>query len=132
MARIAIIENGVVINVIVADSAAGGVDVTGLSVGPGWLYDGQTFTAPPTEAPIIPPVSPWRRYGYADFIDALTADEAVAFVQAKAVQPRLEVWVELARVRGIDFGDPATRAAAPLLVSLGVLTAERLDELMGV
>lgn len=72
-----------------------------------------------------------RRYSLADFIDALTADEAIAFVQAKAAEPRLEVWVELARARGIDFNDQSTRAAAPLLVSLGVLTAGRLDELAG-
>jgi hypothetical protein len=81
--------------------------------------------------PVAQAPSVWRSYGYAEFIDALTPDEAVAFVQAKAAQPRLEVWVELARVRGINFDDPATRAAAPLLVSLGVLTSARLDELMG-
>lgn len=130
MARVAIIENGIVANVIVAESAAAGVDVTDIIVGPGWTWDGQTFTPPPTEQPAIPPASQWKSYGYAEFIDALTPDEAVAFVQAKAAQPRLEVWVELARVRGINFDDPATRAAAPLLVSLGVLTAARLDELM--
>ena len=124
----AVIDDGVVVNTIMASDPddPGSVAIpAGLGVGIGWLYDGQTFTQPP-------PVPAWRSYGYADFIDALTADEAVAFVQAKAAQPRLEVWVELARVRGIDFADPATRAAAPLLVSLGVLTAERLDELMGV
>ena len=122
----AVIDNGVVVNTVIApDNDPGSVAIPeGLGVGIGWLYDGQAFTPPP-------PTPSWRRYGYADFIDALTADEAVAFVQAKAAQPRLEVWVELARVRGIDFADPATRAAAPLLVSLGVLTAGRLDELMG-
>lgn len=123
----AVIENGVVVNVIMADAShTGSVAIPeGVPAGIGWLYDGTTFSAPA-------PAPAWKRYGYADFIDALTADEAVAFVQAKSAQPRLEVWVELARVRGIDFADPATRAAAPLLVSLGVLTAGRLDELMGV
>lgn len=122
----AVINAGVVINIIVADADdPGSVAIPdGLGVGIGWLYDGQTFTAPP-------PAPTWRRYDYAGFIDALTADEAVAFVQAKFAQPRLEVWVELARVRGINFNDAATRTAAPLLVSLGVLTAGRLDELAG-
>lgn len=119
----AVIQDGVVVNVIVSDSEGVAIPA-GVSVGIGWLWDGQTFTL---GAP--PPV--WKSYAYAEFIDALTPDEAVAFVQAKAAQPRLEVWVELARVRGINFDDPATRAAAPLLVSLGVLTAARLDELMG-
>lgn len=72
----------------------------------------------------------WRYYKYADFIDALTPEEAVAFVQAKSTEPRLEVWVELARVRGINFADETTRLAAPLLVSLGVLTQERLNILI--
>ena len=122
----AVIKSGVVVNTIIADADdSGSVAIPeGLSVGIGWIYDGQTFTAPP-------PAPTWRRYDYAGFIDALTVDEAVAFVQAKSAQPRLEVWVELARVRGIDFNDVATRTAAPLLVSLGVLTAERLDELAG-
>lgn len=122
----AVVVEGLVVNTVMAsanDSESVAIP-DGVPVGIGWLWDGQTFTP---GAP--PPV--WKSYGYAEFIDALTPDEAVAFVQAKAAQPRLEVWVELARVRGINFADPATRAAAPLLVSLGVLTAARLDELMG-
>lgn len=122
----AVIDNGVVVNMVMApDNDSGSVAIpAGLWVGIGWLFDGSTFTPPP-------PAPAWRSYGYAEFIDALTADEAVAFVQAKAAQPRLEVWVELARVRGIDFADASTRAAAPLLVSLGVLTQARLKELIG-
>ena len=45
---IALIENSTVVNVIVADSWPGGIDVTDLSPGPGpgWTYDGQNFIAP--------------------------------------------------------------------------------------
>lgn len=49
MARWALIEDGMVTNVVLDDVAPtpDAVDVTGVHVGPGWLYDGQTFTEPP-------------------------------------------------------------------------------------
>lgn len=52
--RYAIIENGVVVNVVVADAEfalqQGWIECP--SGAPGWLYDGQTFTAaPPPPAP---------------------------------------------------------------------------------
>lgn len=45
--RVAIIEDGVVANVILADSATdfGGVECPD-AVSPGWAYDGETFSAP--------------------------------------------------------------------------------------
>lgn len=47
--RYAIIENGVVTNVVVAeaDYAAEQGWIECPNAGLGWLYDGQTFTAPP-------------------------------------------------------------------------------------
>lgn len=129
--RIAQVSNGVVERVIVAEALGQfeGIDVTGTLVSAGWLYDGETFSVPPPEPTPTPPL--WKAYDYAGFIDALTTDEAIAFVQAKASQPRLEVWVELARARGVNFNDEATRAAAPLLISLNILTSARLNELAG-
>jgi len=60
MANFAVIEEGVVTNVILADSQAVAEEVTGKTcveytdanpAGIGWSYDGSTFTAPtaPTE-----------------------------------------------------------------------------------
>ena len=60
MANFAVIEDGVVTNVILADSLAIAQEVTGKTcveytnespAGIGWSYDGSTFTAPaaPTE-----------------------------------------------------------------------------------
>ena len=53
--RIAIIENGVVVNVALWDGVTTwnqqGTDVTDQpQVGPGWTYDGADFTAPPRPA----------------------------------------------------------------------------------
>lgn len=132
MARIAIIENGVVVNVIVADSAPNGVDVTEIIVGPGWLYDGSTFTPPPVVAPPLPPTLPYSRYTVATFIEALTRDEALSFLATMKTDPLLEMWYELAKARnGVDFNDEATRTNAAYLVQCGVLTQARLDVLIG-
>jgi hypothetical protein len=42
--RYAIVENGVVSNVVVADAPMGRNWVKTDEAGPGWLYDGSTFT----------------------------------------------------------------------------------------
>lgn len=57
MGQIALIKNGAVANVIVANIEDAGlltgyddaVDVSGTEVGIGWLYDGQAFTPPPVD-----------------------------------------------------------------------------------
>jgi len=57
MGQIALIKNGVVANVIVANIEDArlltghddAVDVSGTEVGIGWLYDGQAFTPPPVD-----------------------------------------------------------------------------------
>lgn len=58
--RYAIIENGVVANVIVADpefAASVSAIPCADEAGPGWLYDGAAFIAPPPPPePVAPPV----------------------------------------------------------------------------
>jgi hypothetical protein len=49
--RFAIIENGVVSNVVLADEALESNWVETDQAGPGWLYDGSTFSPPPPVAP---------------------------------------------------------------------------------
>jgi hypothetical protein len=59
MSNFAVIENGVVTNVIIADTQEIAEAVTGLTSieveqvpgapGIGWLYDGSEFSAPPVE-----------------------------------------------------------------------------------
>jgi hypothetical protein len=45
--KFAIIENGVVSNVVVADAPLGGNWVQTEQAGPGWLYQGGQFLSPP-------------------------------------------------------------------------------------
>lgn len=56
MARYAIIEGGIVANVVEAEadfaSAQGWIPAQ--NAGPGWLYDGQAFSEPPPPQPVVP------------------------------------------------------------------------------
>ena len=56
MGRYAVIENGLVVNVVVSEAALaeGNGWVQSDIAGPGWRYDGAKFTAPP-ESPPSPP-----------------------------------------------------------------------------
>ncbi len=61
MANYALIENGTVVNVIVADSQevanmfGTAVEYTEANpAGIGWTYDGTSFTAPVVEVPVVP------------------------------------------------------------------------------
>jgi hypothetical protein len=49
--KFAIIENGVVSNVVVADAPLESNWVETTQAGPGWLYDGSTFLPPPSVVP---------------------------------------------------------------------------------
>ena len=66
MANFAVIDSGVVTNVIVADTKEIAELVTNLTcveytdsnpAGIGWIYDGTKFIAPVVETPIIPEVA---------------------------------------------------------------------------
>ena len=72
--RYAIVENGVVANVVVADAelAAQNGWVECPTAGPGWLYDGQTFTAPPAPPTPEPTPTPTKEQLMAE-LAALTA-----------------------------------------------------------
>lgn len=77
MARFfAIIEGGIVANVILADEWDG-VDVTDLDPrpSPGWAYDGQSF-APP--APVEPVIATTPRMTHFGFLSRLTPQERTA------------------------------------------------------
>lgn len=133
--RYAQIIAGIVENVAVGLPPAGdwmdlSTAVNGNLVGPGWAYSGGVFTAPPP--PPAPPMLEFRAYTYSGFIDALTRPEALAILTGAKTDPLLEMFIEIARARSsVDFNDAATREAAPYLVASGVVTAERLEELIG-
>lgn len=71
---IAIIENNLVTNVIVADSWPDGIDVTDITPrpGPGWLYDGQSFSPPAPVEPVVNTVPTMSQFG---FLSRLTTQQ---------------------------------------------------------
>ena len=78
---IAIIENGTVVNAIVADSWPDGIDITDITPRPGigWSYDGQAFIAPPAPPPPEPePVQTTPRMSQFGFLTRLTAQQRLA------------------------------------------------------
>lgn len=62
--RYAIIEAGVVVNAVLAEPAYaaehGWVELPD-NAGPGWLYDGHKFTAPPVPPPAVPQIVSMRQ-----------------------------------------------------------------------
>jgi hypothetical protein len=83
----AVVENGFVVNVVVADQAfmdkwyPGSVDITGMDPMPGigWAYDGTTFKPPEPELPPIPiPKPPIVVFSTQGFRARYTLDELIA------------------------------------------------------
>ena len=77
---LAIIEGGIVANVILADEWPGAVDVTDLDPrpGPGWTYDGTAFTPPAIVAPAPQPVATTPRMSHFGFLSRLTPQARLA------------------------------------------------------
>lgn len=124
----AVIQNGVVVNTVIASAndASTVAIPDGVPVGIGWLYSNGAFSAPPE------PPAKKKIYTVAQFIEALTRPEALNFLATMKTDPLLEMWYELAKARGgVDFNDADTYDNAPYLVQAGVLTQERLDEITG-
>jgi len=77
---LAIIEDGIVANVILADAWPGGIDVTDLvpRPGPGWTFDGETFAPPVVVEPEPQPVATTPRMSHFGFLSRLTPQARLA------------------------------------------------------
>lgn len=136
MYRLAVVEDGVVSRVIVSSSVdqfPNTIDVTGTLVSAGWVYDGQIFSLPTIEETSEQEATlPYKQYSHAQFIDAVTRQEYLAFLTLAKTDVLLEMFHETTKARGyVDFNDEATRDSAPYLVQAGILTQERLNQLIG-
>lgn len=126
--RYAIIENGLVANVALADdadfAAEQGWTACPDQVGPGWMFGGGNFTPPPPPAPIVPEVVT-RRQAKRALLDAGLLHLVDAAIAAMPSPQR-----ERAK---IDW-DEATefRRDSPLVAFLGAalgLDAQQIDGL---
>jgi hypothetical protein len=126
--RIATLANGRVVNISVAREnavlAPGQVDVTGLGVGPGWLYDGSVW-APPTQDTSEAEIAPKT------LLRALTPDEIDGIVASTDAAVRV-ILERLRTYRELELLVPVSKVGGllNLLVSKGLLTAARRTELV--
>lgn len=141
MARIfALVEAGVVANVIHAEAWDGGIDVTDLSPrpGPGWLYDGTTFTPPPASPP--PPITT-NSIQRAALLKRMTPVELHAWIRAgqraqatntpvDADRNALYAWVRWQSMDGIvDLSSDDIQGLKSVWMALG-MTQARADALL--
>lgn len=131
--HIAIIENSIVANVIIADSWPDGVDVTDLvpRPGPGWTYSGETFAAPvaqPEPEPVVLTTPLMTHYA---FNERLTLDEDVALEVALPSSPLLRVALRrFQNAKDVNVSLPETQQMVGLLAQMGIVASERIPILL--
>lgn len=129
MSRVfAIIESGTVVNVIIADSWPGGIDVTDLvpRPGPGWTHDGQAF-APP--APAVPATTP--RMTHYGFLSRLTLAEHVGIEEAMPASSLLRVAKQrFDAADHVDVSLTETKQFVGLMAQMQLIAPDRVAELL--
>ena len=92
--KFAIIENGIVANVVVADEALGSNWVETDQAGPGWLYQDGEFLPPP-------PVVPTKAEQEAKRKAAYTAEADPLFFMSQRGEATVEEWqAKVAEIKG--------------------------------
>jgi hypothetical protein len=125
MKRWALIKNGVV-DTVVIQAAQPQVFGTWVecpdSVGPGWLYNGSTFSPPPAAEPIITRLA---------FRYRMTDEEYVGILNAAKTDVSVAAWVETFNiVSQVNLNDPRTKSGLDMMVSKGLLTSQRETEIL--
>lgn len=141
MSRVyAVIQDGVVTNTIVADSWPEGIDITDVvpCPTPGWRYDGQTFTPPPTSPPA--PVSRHitrlafrQRFTQAELIaiEIACLDDPSAPIQQRQQAAALRVMQrQVGEATYIDLDRPDTRAGVQQLEAAGLIGPGRAAQIL--
>ncbi len=127
----AIVENGVVVNCIVADGWHDGIDISALEPMPGigWAYDASSgaFTPPPSPAPVVV-----RRLTQVEFFRRFTAEERISSRSLAKTDPVIEDAYELMKLADfIDLDDADTLQYVQYLEHVGALAQGRAAEILG-
>lgn len=131
MRTIALIDSGIVANLIVAADAAawpGAVDVTDITPRPGtgWAYDGVAFTAPPP-APVATSSRMTRLY----LLNRYTAAERTAIRAARGTDPVLDDAMYLfEQARDVDVDLQLTQQLIGYLAQQGLIAPDRVAALL--
>lgn len=129
--RFALVENGIVRNVILAEKWPGGIDVTNLDPAPAprWTYDGRRFAPPPAQAPKPEPTT--TKMTHFAFLSRLTLAEHLAIEEAMPTSALLRVAKQrFDAAREVDVGIEETQMLVGLLVQSGLIKAERAAEIL--
>jgi len=124
--RLAIIENGVVLNVIIANSVmAGSVLLADNSpVSQGWTYDGTDFTAP-----VIVDITHLTDFDSKILLNEFTSDEAIA-AQVAGGEVQAQFNLLGVRTKPISHTDQGYIDALAGFLTTGVITQTRHDDLL--
>jgi len=131
--NIALINNGIVDNIIVATLEFAEqlgyeqvVDVTDISCSIGWLYDGSTLSEPPAPEPIkITILTPY------EFLKRFTSEERKAIKAATLTNPDVDdLWTMFTVAQDIDLKNQDTINGVNALESLGILAEGRAVEIL--
>lgn len=141
MANYAIIQNGKVSNVLLADDAfiaanypgSPRIDTLNPVPGIGWLYASGTFTAPASSVPV--PVTSFTRFGFRALftlqeligVDNYASNTGLNSTQMETLNT---ITKNFDAAETIDLSDPATQYGVNYLVSCGLLTQARATTIL--
>ena len=92
-----------------------------------WLAEGNT------PEPADPPQpAPPKQFTSLEFLDLFTEDEQLSLAGAAMQNPMVKLWYDrLLAASFITLDDPRTEAGLDVMVSIGLLTAERKAAIVG-
>lgn len=126
--RAAIIENGVVVNVVEAEESFAQAQgwIINPNVNRGDIYSNGTFMPPEPDPEPVPASISIRKFWQQLYLDGVTEDHAIATVEAQLPNPqRALVLIDLKKSQIVLRDRPALVQLAPLL---GYDTPEKMDE----
>lgn len=135
--RIALIKNGKVDNIIIADMEFAGelgydqaIDADSTTIGIGWVFDGEKFTNPIEQELQEPlPVTILTKF---QFMSRLTIAERLAIYAAEAGSPIIRMWLEMFKIcEEIDTINADTIAGVQMLEQAGLIAEGRAAEILG-
>lgn len=129
MTRYARVADGVVINVVESHIDPDGVGSEWIAcgnAGPGWLYDGNAFTAPTDPAP-----TPVRTLTKLQYMNRFTDGELANIYTAAKSNVAVEIWLEKFKLASeVNLDDTATVAGLQAMEAAGLLAAGRAAEIL--
>ena len=122
----AIIENGTVTNMAVADIPLAANWIETDTAGIGWTYADGVFTPP-----VVVPPPPVRVLSKVAYLKRFTQTERINIRAAAAVNPVVDDYVQLLNLTNeVDLDDPDTVGGVNALEAAGLLSAGRAAEIL--